>query len=104
MPRRKTRPSWSSVACPNSPAPYRSASFPQGATSLVVQSRGIRALSRRAAAFIAVLNVERGQPDQPFLLPAKVKIFASPNRRDQQNDAKKNAERKSDDCSLCSFN
>src|SRR5882724_5044947 len=62
------------------------------------------ARSQAGAAFIAVLNVERGPSDQPFLLPAKVKILASPNRRDQQNDAKKNAEQKSDDCSLCSFN
>jgi hypothetical protein len=54
-------------------------------------------------ALIAVFDVEYGPSEQPFFLPPDVKIVAAPNPPDQKNQAKKNAEQKSDDCSLCSF-
>src|SRR5437588_610060 len=61
------------------------------------------ARSQTGVAFVAMFDVERGPAHQPFFLPAKVKIVATPDRSDQKNQTKKNAEQKSDECSLCSF-
>ena len=54
-------------------------------------------------AFIAMFDVKGGPSHQPFFLPTDVEIVAAPNRTDQKNQSEENAEQKSDDCSLRSF-
>ena len=61
------------------------------------------ARSQAGVTFVSPLDVTGRPPDQPFLLPSEIEIVSAPDCGDQENDAEQNAERKSNDCSLCSF-
>src|SRR5438105_15755308 len=54
-------------------------------------------------AFITMLDVERGSADETFFLPTGIQIASTPDRGDETNQNDKDAEQKSDDGALCSF-
>ena len=53
--------------------------------------------------FIAMLDVERGSAYQAFFLPPGIQIASTPDRGEEKNQTDQDAEQKSDDGALCSF-
>ena len=51
-----------------------------------------RARRQTRGAFVAVFDVDRGPADQPFFLPAKIKIAPAPDRANQQKQSEKKPE------------